>query len=144
MKRSRLTILFLIVSYLVLLLSYLIIPSGLGLASIIIANVVKIPLFLIYLLAVYLAFVEKSGEGMWDLIPIGHTSARTFSFAVALLDLLLIIVLYAWDFEIGFLTVPDLQSMLQDITNILLVVLSVIIAFVGGLVYEDAETSPII
>ncbi|MFX1534475.1 MAG: hypothetical protein ACFFDI_09670 [Promethearchaeota archaeon] len=144
MKRSRLTVLFLIVSYLALLVSYLLIPSGLGLAYMIIANIVKVPLFLIYLLAVYMAFVERSGSGTWNLVPMGHTSARTFSFALAIVDLLLIIVLYVWDFETGFLTVPNLQLMLQDIINILLVVLSAIIVFVGGLVYEDAKTPRII
>ena len=56
MIRSRLTILFLIASFVVLSVSYLLIPSVMGTDFILTFNVMKIVMFFLYLIAVYLAF----------------------------------------------------------------------------------------
>ncbi|MFX1534476.1 MAG: hypothetical protein ACFFDI_09675 [Promethearchaeota archaeon] len=149
MIRSRLTILFLIVSFVVLSVSYLLIPSGLEIDFILVFNFMKIVLFFLYLIAVYLAFAERSGKTMrmnipGDIWPFriggGFASARTWCFMLAVLDLALPIIVIVAGFDVA--TLPQLLQ--QDIVNLLLVVLSAIIAFIGGLVYEDEKVKRII
>ncbi|MFX1253268.1 MAG: hypothetical protein ACFFCZ_16790 [Promethearchaeota archaeon] len=152
MIRSRLTILFLIASFVVLLVSYLLIPSVLGTDFILTFNVMKIVLFFLYLIAVYLAFTERSGKTMkvssvgnlWPFrIGGGFASARTWCFMLGILNLAIFIIVYLYANAGSDLTTL-FQLLQQDIANILLVVLSMIIAFIGGLVYEDEKVKRVI
>ncbi|MFX0066544.1 MAG: hypothetical protein ACFFC7_30675, partial [Candidatus Hermodarchaeota archaeon] len=70
----------------------------------------------------------------------GFASARTWCFMLGVVDLAILVIIYLWDLDVAVLP----QLLQQDIINILLVILSAIIAFIGGLVYEDAKVTRIL